>query len=300
MSDSATFCPTCGTKVLVAPAPPPDAAACEPASPYAEPLTYGATDIDSGYYVPPSAAPRREPSERAVKAASFINKNGLWLIVAALIGAVLLLAVIVGFGARHSITTTTPTGITLTDYESIQNGTTLATVELLLGGAPTNQTPDASIVGGVDYHWINKDGSSVSVMVVNDRVVGKSESGLEAPGLKVNRSFFALLSLVGLLMGVVWFLCMTVCLYLATLVVDCGLTPVQVLIISAACAAVTALVPLGFLVALVVAFILIIKLGDTDVVDAILILIADVVLTLAVGYFMFHLAGAALGFGFRL
>jgi hypothetical protein len=275
MSDTAAFCPTCGTKVLSGAAPP------------AGPITEAAPPVTS----PPLGGPS--------KTASFVNKNGLWLIVAAVVSAALLLAVIVGVGMRHSVTTTSDV-ISLSDYSSVENGMSLSTVDSYLGGTPKSQTPDASIVGGVDYRWENRDGSSVTVVIVNDRVVGKSESGLEAPRLGVNRSIFAMLSLFGLVMGVVWFLCMTVCLYLATLVVDCTLTPLQVLAISGICAAITMLVPLGLFVAPVVAFVLLMKWGGAEVVDAIIILVADLVLTLVAGYLLGGLMGAAMGFGFRL
>jgi hypothetical protein len=306
MSDAATFCPTCGTRVLADAAVAAEHLPEAPASAWAagddQPAPPAWSQGPAGYrpvpdYAAPAAPVAGAPAGPS-KTVSLVNKHGLLLIVAALVGAVALLAVIVGIGLRHSVATSD--SITLSDYSSIQTGMDLSAVDAYLGGTPTSQTPDASLVGGVDYRWENRDHSSVTVVVVNGRVAAKSESGLKPARLGVNRSFFAMLSLAGLLMSLVWFLCMTVCLYLATLVVDCSLTPVQVLAISAICAAITMFMPMGFLVALVVAFVLIMKWGGTEVVDTIIILVADFVLTLVAGYLVGGLIGAAFGFGFRL
>lgn len=70
--------------------------------------------------------------------------------------------------------------VTLSDYEAIQNGMSLAEVENLLGAGRELSTVD---IEGIEttrvVEWANPDGTNMNVTFQGDLVIGKAQFGLE-------------------------------------------------------------------------------------------------------------------------
>lgn len=79
-------------------------------------------------------------------------------------------------------TTTVPPGVTMANYNAIQNGMTLADVEKLLGPNQTGGTPSQAAPGETLYNWYaNGPGTEPYVSVYfgsNGLVTSKAQTGL--------------------------------------------------------------------------------------------------------------------------
>lgn len=100
-----------------------------------------------------------------------------------IIGAVLLFVIIAGSipsGSSKSSTTTKKTEYTLSQFNSLKNGSSYTQVAEQMGGEGTLVTE--SVFDGVtyaDYSWDNPDGSSIMVSFVGDALESKIQAGLK-------------------------------------------------------------------------------------------------------------------------
>ena len=170
MSDTATFCATCGALVLT-----------DATSAAEEPPVSAAVD---SLPLDDRQAPQAFDVARAPKPAAFSSRGAriaIVLTVAALL--ISIFGVLAGTSLHHSIP---GTPVTLSDYNLLALGLNVEQVEAILSdGTGATQTQNTtSATGGVVYRWTNPDGSYVTVVFVNGVVSSMSQSGLSESGLQ--------------------------------------------------------------------------------------------------------------------
>lgn len=257
MSDTATFCATCGARVLTE---PPPTAEAPPASAVADSAPLDAdgdrvprrADDDLARarvgddWVPSDAYHEQEPLEHqsvpapetpSVSATpsqlSVALANPVVRIVIAALAIILVNAILAAFvHAQVSALVNSIPRVSMSDYRSIQVGQTVQQVEASLGGPTTSQaqTP-GSTTGTVVDRWTNSNGSYVTVTFVNGVVSILSESGLERA-----RETSSTVRLAGYFLYPIQYIdgwmAAILCLYVATLLTGYRLTVKQIIVLG--------------------------------------------------------------------
>lgn len=232
MSETAGFCPTCGTRAAggtsAGIAARPSWASPEEATP---PDDWSAPSA-------PAAPPAAKPS--------VLHRNTTGLAIAA--GVVLLVIVLVAVFMHGVVSGTGSEKYTQNEANQLQTGSSLAQVEALLG-PPTSQMKESD--GAMLYEWDNKDHSFVAARFANGAVISKTYNDYLVHLLRSNRFALGVWGMRAVLAAFTTAV-FGACLFFATRMFGYSITVTQVVIFAVVTGLVTLVPMIGWLLALVV------------------------------------------------